>query len=93
MTNSTWTQNHIQSLLARGKKGWLASLLLLDEVSDRKRAERAREEGRAPSMEVTIEGRARCQVLFPPCDTQGLVDFTLEGRSKRRGIVSLAQFR
>ena len=89
MTNSTWTQEHIQSLLARGKNGWLAALLLMDDETAQKRAERG--EGEATAEKGGQAGK--CSVLFPPCDTGGLVGFELEGRGKARGIVSLAQFR
>lgn len=89
MTNSSWTQAHIQSLLAKGKKSWLAGLLLMDDLSERKRRERG-ERGESDQAAEQIE---RCKVLFPPCDTGDLARFGLEGRGERRGIVSLAQFR
>lgn len=76
----------------------------MDEVSERKRIERERaESGAAPAPNSRVAaGEAgdgahaesgRCEVLFPPCDTGGLVGFKLEGRGRGKGIVSLAQFR
>ncbi|KAL7419032.1 asparagine-linked glycosylation protein [Cryptotrichosporon argae] len=80
MTNSSWTQAHVESLIAAGKQSALATILLLDDLSVRKRRERGE-----PVRERT------CEVVFPPCDTDALVGSTLEGRT--REIVSLAQFR
>lgn len=81
MTNSSWTQAHIQSLLLSARSGWLASILLKDES-----AMQAREKRGEPS------GRGVCEVVYPPCDVTGLVKL---GRlqKRKREIVSLAQFR
>ena len=76
----------------------------MDEVSERKRIERERaESGAAPAPDLRAAAgesedgahaeSGRCEVLFPPCDTGGLVRFKLEGRGRGKGIVSLAQFR
>ncbi|WVQ98028.1 hypothetical protein IAU59_005149 [Kwoniella sp. CBS 9459] len=83
MTNSSWTQAHIRSLLTAGRSSYLASFLLKDETTLQKREDRG---------EVKKEDRARCGVVYPPCDTTELVK--LSGLNKRkREIVSLAQFR
>ncbi|WVF69838.1 hypothetical protein IAT40_004618 [Kwoniella sp. CBS 6097] len=83
MTNSSWTQAHIQSLLTAGRNSYLAGFLLKDETTLQKREERG---------EAKKEDRARCEVVYPPCDTTELVK--LGGLDKRkREIVSLAQFR
>ncbi len=83
MTNSSWTQAHIQSLLIAGRQSPLASLFLLDDLSHKKQVERG---------EKQESDLAKCQVVYPPCDTGALV--VLGGLEKRqREIVSLAQFR
>ncbi|WWC59281.1 uncharacterized protein I303_101832 [Kwoniella dejecticola CBS 10117] len=83
MTNSSWTQAHIQSLLLRARQSFLASILLKDEMTIQKREERG---------ETKKGDRARCEVVYPPCDTKEFVRLgALEKR--KREIVSLAQFR
>jgi hypothetical protein len=81
MTNSSWTQAHIKSLLLKGRSSIIASLLLLDAMAAEKRAARGEE---------TRTGG--CEVVYPPCDTAELVEL---GRveKRRREVVSLAQFR
>ncbi|EIW71289.1 hypothetical protein TREMEDRAFT_73255 [Tremella mesenterica DSM 1558] len=81
MTNSSWTQAHITSLLLSARKTWLAAFLLKDE-----KALQARERRKEPS------NRGRCEVVFPPCDVTGLLKLGHVG-SRKREIVSLAQFR
>jgi len=83
MTNSSWTQAHIQSLMQGAKSSVGASILLLDEASDIARESRG---------ESAPEDRARCEVVYPPCDTRELSK--LGNLSKRKyDLVSLAQFR
>ncbi|WWC67918.1 uncharacterized protein I206_101836 [Kwoniella pini CBS 10737] len=83
MTNSSWTQAHVQSLLAKARKSFWASVLLKDEMTIQKREERG---------EIKKEDRARCEVVYPPCDTKEFVK--LGSLDKRKSeIVSLAQFR
>lgn len=81
MTNSSWTQAHIQSLLLSARSGWLASILLKDES-----AMQAREKRGEPSE------RGICEVVYPPCDVTGLVKLG-KLQKRKREIVSLAQFR
>lgn len=82
MTNSSWTQAHITNLVNQGRNSTLAGLLLLDNKTQEIRAKRG---------EAT-DAPARCRVVFPPCDTEGLQK--LGGLDKRkREMVSLAQFR
>jgi alpha-1,2-mannosyltransferase len=76
MTNSSWTQNHILSLLSQGRNSLLASLLLLDEKS----------------LEKNKGRKGDCEVVYPACDTAGLVALGHLDK-RRRVIVSLAQFR
>nr|XP_019005182.1 alpha-1,2-mannosyltransferase [Kwoniella mangroviensis CBS 8507]OCF68643.1 alpha-1,2-mannosyltransferase [Kwoniella mangroviensis CBS 8507] len=83
MTNSSWTQAHIQSLLTKARGSFLASILLKDETTIRKREERG---------ESKIDDRARCEVVYPPCDTKEFVKLGNLDKRKRE-IVSLAQFR
>lgn len=84
MTNSSWTQAHITNLIRDGRNSLLAGLLLLDDKTYEMRAKR----GEA----LEGEGPARCRVVFPPCDTEGLQKLgNLENRT--REMVSLAQFR
>lgn len=83
MTNSSWTQAHIQSLLTKGRSSTLASLLLMDDETQRVNEKRG---------ESTPDDRARCEVVYPPCDTTELTKLgNLEHRA--RELVSLAQFR
>lgn len=80
MTNSSWTQAHIQSLLSAGRRSLLAKILLLDGESQ----DRA-----SPAEHVTA---SQCEVVCPPCDTTELSKLgNLEHR--KRELVSLAQFR
>lgn len=83
MTNSSWTQAHIKTLLTTGRSSFLASIVSLGERSiDRKMAR----------GELRDSGRTECEVAYPPCDTVALVELgNLDGR--KREIVSLAQFR
>lgn len=83
MTNSSWTQAHIKSLLTFGRSSFGAGLLLLDDKTQEMREKRG---------ESTPEDRAKCEVVFPPCDTKELS--TLGNLDKREPtLVSLAQFR
>lgn len=75
MANSSWTHAHLTSLLDKGRQSFLASILLMDEKS----------------YEMNGGEKAKCEVLYPPCDTAAFTGFGLKNRS--REIVSLAQFR
>lgn len=83
MTNSSWTQAHIKSLLAAGRSSFAAKLLLLDEDTQRHREKRG---------QATAEDRAVCEVVYPPCDTTELAKLGNLDQRKRE-LVSLAQFR
>ena len=65
MTNSSWTQAHLTSLLQKGRKGFFASVLLIDEKS----------------LEKNAGEKGACEVVFPPCDTGAMTSFGLEQRS------------
>lgn len=80
MTNSSWTQNHIETLLTSAKRSILAAVLLLDEKTEQKKAERGDK-----------VSKRECKVVYPPCDAESLTKSRLEKRG--RGMVSLAQFR
>ena len=75
MTNSSWTQDHITSLIKYGRDGLLAALLTMDEVA----------------MAREMKPKLKCEVVYPPCDTEALVGSKLQGR--KREMISLAQFR
>lgn len=81
MTNSSWTQAHIKSLLDAGRSSFLAGLFLMDAKSRLKAEERGE----------TVGAEAACEVVYPPCDTAAFLQAKLDGR--KREIVSLAQFR
>jgi alpha-1,2-mannosyltransferase len=83
MTNSSWTQAHIKSLLNSGRASVGASILLMDESSDVARELRG---------EQDKEDRPRCEVVYPPCDTRELAKLG-NLKSRKRELVSLAQFR
>lgn len=70
MTNSSWTQAHIESLLVIGRKAWINQVFLPTEVLQQTRPE----------------------VVYPPCDVDGLTKLGKLDRRKRQ-LVSLAQFR
>lgn len=82
MTNSSWTQAHIMNLINSGRQSTLAGLLLMDNKTQEVRAKRGE----------STDPLARCRVVFPPCDTEGLQKL---GKldSRKREMVSLAQFR
>lgn len=83
MTNSSWTQAHIKSLLSLGRSSFLAILLLLNDTSKRRKTQYEK---------LQAGARAECEVVYPPCDTAALVK--LGNLDRRKGeIVSLAQFR
>ncbi|WVQ76077.1 hypothetical protein IAR50_005714 [Cryptococcus sp. DSM 104548] len=83
MTNSSWTQAHIKSLLTSASSSFLASILLKDELSVQKQKER----------KELVDGEGlECGVVYPPTDTKELS--RLGGlETRKREIVSLAQFR
>ncbi|ORY31017.1 hypothetical protein BCR39DRAFT_527796 [Naematelia encephala] len=56
MTNSSWTQAHIQHLVALGRKSLLAGIILKDNKSVAKAGASA----------------VQCRVVYPPCDTGAL---------------------
>jgi alpha-1,2-mannosyltransferase len=84
MTNSSWTQAHIKSLLTKGRASWLAGLFLLNEPA--KGAQSTIPDSSRPS------GNGACEVVYPPCDTEELVKLGRLDRRERK-VVSLAQFR
>ncbi|WVN89502.1 uncharacterized protein L203_104727 [Cryptococcus depauperatus CBS 7841] len=83
MTNSSWTQAHVQSLLTLARSSLLASILLKDDLSISKREER---------HESSTRDRTKCEVVYPPCDTAEFVKLGNLDKRKRE-VVSLAQFR
>ncbi|EAL18406.1 hypothetical protein CNBJ3290 [Cryptococcus deneoformans B-3501A] len=93
LTNSSWTQAHIQSLLLSARQSFLASLLLKDDLTLEKRRERGE------LQEGDDAGDTRCEVVYPPCDTRKLSSLPLSlpsptpKRGRKREFVSLAQFR
>jgi alpha-1,2-mannosyltransferase len=66
MSNSSWTQAHFTSLLAKGRNGVLAFLFLMDETA----------------LQKNGGEKAACDVVFPPCDTGALSGSKLDGRSR-----------
>lgn len=94
MTNSSWTQAHIQSLITAGRSTILAKLLLLDDDTQRHREKRGLS---------TAEDRSLCEVVYPPCDTTELSKLVkldqrferLDGSTQGKTVhlASLAQFR
>jgi alpha-1,2-mannosyltransferase len=83
MTNSSWTQAHLTSLITSSRSSFLASLFLLDDKSVEKHAK---------SENLGKARKSRCEVVFPPCDTKALEGLGKLDKRKRE-IVSLAQFR
>lgn len=83
MVNSTWTKDHIDSILAHHDTlldttfGMISLLGRLSSSSVASTAEHV-----PPRSAKTV---------YPPCETQELIGFSLEGRNKI--IVSVAQFR
>ena len=83
MTNSSWTQAHLTSLITSARSSFSASIFLLDNKSY---------EQRAKTDTSRIARKGRCEVVFPPCDTEALEALGKLDKRKRQ-IVSLAQFR
>ena len=83
MVNSTWTKNHIDSLLAHrdAPLDTLSSVLSLFGLV----AQQVLLSG------PTYEQPKSAKTVYPSCETQELQDFSLKGREKV--ILSVAQFR
>ncbi|KAH8826769.1 mannosyltransferase [Flagelloscypha sp. PMI_526] len=83
MVNSTWTKDHIDSILAQSDilmdflQLPLTPYLVFNNLLN----------PRHPKKTSVREGK----IVYPPCDTRAMKDFPLEGREKL--IVSVAQFR
>lgn len=87
MTNSSWTQAHIQSLLSAGRRSFLAKLLLHDEGGASSQSGNQDPAGQTEPTTIS-----QCEVVYPPCDTTELEKLgDLETRDGE--LVSLAQFR
>lgn len=89
MVNSTWTKEHVDGIL--GYRDWVLDPLVggVQGVL-----------GMVPFSGIGMGTRGveresmppeRAQIVYPPCETQELVGFPLEGRE--RVIISIAQFR
>jgi alpha-1,2-mannosyltransferase len=103
MTNSSWTQAHIASLLYLGRTSFLSGFMDFGPEDAGIRAlalQSSHKAGGNPNGDVTAHMSAEprpqqwigCEVVYPPCDTAELAQCgKLEKRE--RIIVSLAQFR
>ncbi|KIJ54528.1 glycosyltransferase family 4 protein [Sphaerobolus stellatus SS14] len=82
MVNSTWTKNHVDSVLEYGVRSSLIKTLhtLISPIFLR-----------GPLGGLPDVPRKPTQVAYPSCDTKQMSKFPLEGR--QRIILSLAQFR
>ena len=67
MTNSSWTQAHIKSLLLAGRSSTLASLMTMD----------------MSALEKRNTPVPKCEVVYPPCDTAELVKLGKLDKRKR----------
>lgn len=72
MVNSSWTKNHVDSILRH-----------TDPILDLLHV--------LPSLAFSRIRPTRTQIVYPPCDTQAVSGFPLDGRE--RVILSVAQFR
>lgn len=87
MVNSTWTKEHVDGILGYrdwvldGLVGGVGGVLGMISLSGA---------GSSEIGEKTVPPE-KAQIVYPPCETQELVGFPLEGRAKV--IVSIAQFR
>ncbi|KAG9308815.1 mannosyltransferase [Chiua virens] len=84
MVNSSWTRNHIASIISREHFGsavrWMhrATPLLIAKLLLSRSA-------------VRLVVKDRTLTVYPPCDTREMTKFSLQGRE--RIILSVAQFR
>jgi hypothetical protein len=77
MVNSSWTKNHVDSILQHTDP-FLDSIHYLPPL--------------ALIKLITRDAGVRtAQIVYPPCDTREMAQFSIEGRE--RVILSLAQFR
>ncbi|KAL5501840.1 ALG11 [Sanghuangporus vaninii] len=83
MVNSTWTKFHINSLLAHqdAPLDALSSILDIFVLLSQ----------HILKLPTNYDRPSSAKIVYPPCETQELVDFPLEGREKL--ILSVAQFR
>lgn len=92
MTNSSWTDAHVRSVLAYEAPSWVSIptwlafyvspfLYVLSWFVNKRYA---KESGLYPDHLGT-------KVVFPPCDTSAMASFPLDGREAT--ILSIAQFR
>lgn len=72
MANSSWTKNHVDSIL-----GYTDPILDLLHV--------------LPNLAFSRTKLTAAHIVYPPCDTRAMSDFSLDGRE--RVILSIAQFR
>jgi alpha-1,2-mannosyltransferase len=99
MTNSSWTQAHISSLLYSGRSSYFSMFMAFPEDDDKSIRALATQppskqdsDTNHQSAEPAQKRWIGCQVVYPPCDTAQLVQCgKLEKREKI--IVSLSQFR
>ncbi|KAJ9091580.1 hypothetical protein QFC19_009036 [Naganishia cerealis] len=89
LTNSTWTQAHIQDLLALGRKSIISALFNFD-----RRTPVSAEEKDSTSPALDARGQFVYDpphVVYPPCATSEFTALPLSPRSPV--LISLAQFR
>jgi alpha-1,2-mannosyltransferase len=98
MTNSSWTDAHVRSVLAFKPPAllglvsqlitWPLSIILPSSLPKSKTiSTKTSSKSQAPSQNATLSTR----IVYPPCDTGALATFPLTGRSPL--VLSIAQFR
>ena len=87
MANSTWTKEHVDGIL--GYRDFLLDLLVGGVMGVLGMLAIARTNPNTQMMKT--EALKEAQIVYPPCETQELIGFPLDGREKV--IVSIAQFR
>lgn len=92
LTNSSWTQAHIQNLLKLGHESLLSSLLNFDKRQS------SSTEGERSALQPPLDERGQPvydppRIVYPPCATREFTALPLFPRSPQPVLISLAQFR
>ena len=82
MVNSTWTKNHVDAILSHSDAVLDSLQLVLAAINPF---------GIFVGLLPQVDSPKKAKVVYPPCETNELVHFPLEGRE--RVILSIAQFR
>lgn len=99
MVNSSWTRNHIASILSHEHFGpmiqwahWVTPLLFIKLLLSGSAIRLVMFAVNGPGSSIGNKtDKIKPVTVYPPCDTREMVKFSLQGRE--RIILSVAQFR